>query len=91
MTIATAQDLTSRSNNPVNPPRNAAAVTPNDSTDLNFVTRALYIGTGGTLSVNMAETGDSVSYTVYDGQQIVISVARVRATGTTATGIVAQW
>ena len=91
MTTATAQDLNNRSNSPINPPRNAAAVTPSDGTDLGFVTRELYIGTGGTLSVNMADTGDAVSYTVYDGQSLSGQFARVRATGTTATGIVARW
>lgn len=91
MTTATAQDLQARSKNPINPPRSAAAVTPSDGTDLAFITNSLYIGTGGTVSVNMAETGDAVSYTVYDGQTLVGAFARVRATGTTATNIVAQW
>ncbi len=68
----------------------AAAVTPNDSTDLTFVTRALYVGAAGTVVVDMAESGTSISFVgVPAGTFLPIRAKRVRATGTTATSIVA--
>lgn len=73
------------------PAANAAAVTPSDSSDLTFSTRALFIGGAGNVSVNMATSGAAVVFAVGAGQILPIQVARVLATGTTATGIVALW
>lgn len=68
----------------------AAAVTPSDSTDLTFVTRGLYVGAGGDVSVDMAETGTSIVFVgVPTGTLLPVRVKRVRSTGTTATSIVA--
>ena len=68
----------------------AAAVTPSDSTDLTFVTRALYVGGAGTVVVDMAETGTTISFVgVPAGTFLPLRVKRVRATSTTATSIVA--
>lgn len=72
------------------PARNAAAVTPNDSTDLANTSRALSIGAAGTIAVDMVGIGDNVSLTVEAGI-LPLCVTRVRSTGTTATGIVALW
>ncbi|AXV15126.1 hypothetical protein CYG48_05075 [Neorhizobium sp. SOG26] len=67
----------------------AAAVTPNDNTDLTYTTRGLYVGVAGNISVVMAG-GETVTIPVQPGLH-PLSVSRVRATGTTATGIVAVW
>lgn len=72
--------------------RNAAVVTPNDSTDLSYVTRAVFVGTGGNLEVTMAGTGTAIVITgVPDGAFLPICVARILNTNTTATNIVAFW
>ena len=72
------------------PARNAAAVTPHDANDLAVVTRALWVGGDGDLSVILA--GDDDPVTIKGASQVVpIAVRRVRATGTTATDIVALW
>lgn len=73
------------------PAANAVAVTPNDTTDLGFVTRAIFCGGAGTIAVNMAATGANVSFTVAAGQILPIRVARILATGTSATNVVALW
>lgn len=91
MPISTATD------NSTNQPaglsaRNAAVVTPNDSTDLAEVTRGVFVGGAGNLNVNMAGTGTSLTITgVPAGAFLPISVARIRSTSTTATNIVAFW
>ncbi len=68
-----------------------AAVTPNDSTDLTFVSRGLWIGTTGDITVTMEEGGDLTFSAVPDGTLLPLRVSRVLATGTSATNIVAIW
>ncbi|SIS84845.1 spike base protein, RCAP_Rcc01079 family [Phaeovulum vinaykumarii] len=62
------------------------AITPSDSTDLARVTRALWVGQAGDLAV-VSAAGESVTLPNAEGL-IPIRVTRVRATGTTATGLV---
>jgi len=71
------------------PPSNALLVTPDDTTDLPFVSRALYIGTAGTLRV-LTLGGQDVTYQGVSGTK-VLRVSRVFATGTTAANIIAEW
>ena len=71
------------------PPANALAVAPSDTQDLPFVTRALYVGTGGHLRVLTLE-GQDVTYRNVSGTK-VLRATRVFQTGTTATDIVAEW
>lgn len=86
-----ATDLSNKSNNVVDPGSNAAAVTPNDSTDLTYTTRALFVGGAGNIAVTMAG-GQSVTFTgVTAGALLPIRVTRVLSTGTTATTITALW
>lgn len=73
---------------------NAVAVTPSDSTILP-ITRALYVGTGGTLVVVMADadtTSTTVTYTnVANGAILPIQVSKVYSTSTTASNILALY
>jgi hypothetical protein len=71
------------------PASHAFAVTPDDGTDLAVVTRGLYVGTGG--DVSLVLKGDAVPVTfvgVAGGTVLPLRVTRVRATGTTAADIV---
>jgi hypothetical protein len=70
------------------PADNAAAVTPSDSTDLAFTSRALYIGGAGNIVVTMAGGGDVTFTAVPAGSILPIRVSRVKSTSTTATSIV---
>jgi hypothetical protein len=73
----------------IHPARTALAVTPSDSADLTLIARALYVGGAGNLSVDTVG-GDTVSFVgVQAGSFLPVRVRRVRATGTTATNIVA--
>ena len=73
------------------PARDAAAVTPSDATDLTVMPRAIYVGGTGNLALRMAG-GQTVTLTgVQAGSLLPLRAARVLATGTTATGIVALW
>ena len=70
------------------PADNAAAVTPSDSTDLAFISRALYVGGAGNIIVTMAGGGDVTFSAVPAGSILPVRVTRVKATSTTATSIV---
>lgn len=61
-------------------------VTPSDAADLADVALALYVETGGSLSL-VTEAGQSRSVTVADFSMLPVGVRRVNATGTTAAGI----
>ena len=70
--------------------RRAVAVTPNDSTVIP-VCRALYIGTGGSLVVRMADDQNNVTFTNVPAGIFPVQVDRVLSTGTSASGIVALY
>lgn len=68
-------------------PQRAVAVTPSDSAVITAV--ALYVGTGGNLTVT-DNYGNNTTFTgVPGGTTLWIKATRVRATGTTAAAIVA--
>ncbi len=73
------------------PARDAATVAPNDATDLAVLPRAIYVGQTGDLSVRLAGGQTVVFRAVQAGSVLPVRAARVNATGTTATDIVALW
>lgn len=64
-------------------------VSPNDAADLNMATRALNVTTTGSVRVTTVQ-GDTSTVFIAAGVPFPIRVARIWATGTTATGIVAM-
>ena len=77
-----------------NPASAAKAVTTSDTVDLPLgECRALYVGTGGdvTLQVSGNPREDVLFSNVPSGFVLPVEAIRVKATGTTATGIVALY
>ena len=73
------------------PAERAIAVNPSNSINLPVVSRAIYVGTGGNITVLM-QGGDTVTIqNVADGTILPIRVSRVNATDTTASNIVSFW
>lgn len=73
------------------PARAGAVLTPDDAVDLAVVTRAVYVGGGGTLAVELAD-GDTVTFAgVPTGAVLPVRLKRLLATGTSASGIVGLW
>lgn len=66
-----------------------AVITPSDSADVAYVTRAVYLNIGGDLKVTTLG-GETVTMPLGAGWH-PIRLTRIWATGTTATGIVAGW
>ena len=68
------------------------AVTPSDSTDLTYSTcRAIYVGGDGDISL-VDGNGATIVFTgVTAGSILPVQTARINATGTTATSIIALY
>lgn len=67
-------------------------ITPNDNTDLPYITRGVYVGVTGDVSVVAAGNGATVVFAgVAGGTILPIQVTRIRATGTTSTSVVALY
>jgi hypothetical protein len=70
------------------PPSRAFSVTPSDGEDLALATRGLMVAVAGNVSV-VTTGGDTVTLpALQPGIQYAIRAARIRATGTTATGLI---
>jgi hypothetical protein len=73
------------------PPEHGLEIQPSDVEELPEVTRALYVGGAGALSVRM-KAGEMLTFSnVQAGSLLPLRLAQVRATGTTATGLVGLW
>jgi len=65
------------------PARVAFDITRSDSAELPYVTRGIYIGTGGNLHVRMVDGGDVTFKNVQSGTVLPIRVVQVYGSGTT--------
>jgi hypothetical protein len=75
----------------LSPAADGVAIVPSDTVDLPIAPRRLWIGGAGNVTINTL-AGRSLTYTaVPAGTYLQIRAARVFATGTTATNIVAEF
>jgi hypothetical protein len=70
------------------PGEDAEEVTPHNTNELGYVSRALYVGGAGDLTVLMLNDQVVTFSAVPAGSLLPIRVKRVNSTGTTATAIV---
>lgn len=71
------------------PARMAFAITPNDATDLPSAAKALYVGSGGDITIRTVAAAEDVTLrNVLSGSVLAIRIRAVRQTGTTATDLV---
>lgn len=63
-------------------------ITPNDTGELREVTRAVYVGQGGDLAVEMADGGSIVLRDLKPGVVYPLRLAKVLSTSTTAANVV---
>jgi hypothetical protein len=71
------------------PARLAYAITPNDNADLAAVTKALYVGASGDITLRaVGSDADVTLRNVAGGTVLAIRVAAIRITGTTASDLV---
>lgn len=76
--------------NPLGSASSLLAVVPHDVNELAAIPRALFVGTGGNITLRGADDSvDVVLKNIASGQQLDIQPRFIRATGTTATDLVA--
>lgn len=75
----------------VGPARSGQAVTPHDTNELTNVSRMLWVGGAGAMSVVLADGTTLLFSGIPAGTMLPIQAKQVRATGTTATLILALY
>jgi hypothetical protein len=74
------------------PATNAVAITPDDGNDFSFgQCRGLYVGVAGNVTLDTPNQTAVLHTAVPAGAVLPVAAVRVRATGTTASGIVAWY
>lgn len=87
-----ADQFSSRADTVTAPATRGTAVTPNDSAPLADLPKALWVGNGGTLVVRgPGDSGDVTLVGVPSGSVVPYRAHYVRATGTSASAIVALY
>lgn len=77
------------SDSPISPSRRGVTVTGDDNNNLSFVTKEIQATGAGNISVIMVDSPAAITIPFAAGEVRAIRVIRIRATGTTATGILA--
>ena len=73
------------------PATNAVDVVPNDGVPMANISRAIFVGQTGDISLEM-QSGQIVTFqNVQGGSILALRTLKVRQTGTTASGIVSLW
>lgn len=81
----------SMSDTAVSPSTRPYTITPSDTEELPETPKGLYVGTGGTVVLRGVNGAADVTYkNLGDGSYIAVRARYVRATGTTATDLVAE-
>lgn len=67
------------------------AITPNDTDPLPSIPKGIYVGTGGDVTLRGKDGAADVTYkNLADGSYIAVRALYVRATGTTASNMIAE-
>ena len=69
------------------PARAAFAITPSDTTPLDFLPKAILVGTTGTLVLKAIDSNADVTIGVVAGQILPLRAEFIRATGTSASNL----
>lgn len=87
----TTDVFANRADTPNGPSRAASAVTPHATNEIDPLPKALYIGTGGDVTLRAVDSAADVLYkNVPSGAYLFVRAQFVRAAGTTASNIVAE-
>jgi hypothetical protein len=67
------------------------AIVPHDTNEIAFYTKAIYVGSGGNVTLRSSKSTADVTYlNVPTGCYLTVCASHVRATGTTATGLISE-
>lgn len=74
------------------PASNGAAITPHATNALAFVTRAIWVGAAGDITLRLADASADITLIgVPAGTLLPLRASHVRATGTSAASLVGLW
>jgi hypothetical protein len=76
---------------PTRPAENGLAVTKSDSTQFDYYTRMIWVGTAGDVAVVMKAGNTVIVPSVPAGTMLPIEVSKILSTGTTGSGFVIFW
>ena len=87
-----SDSFTNNADAPYAPATSALVVTPHDTNALPDIPKALYVGTGGDVAMRgVRGSADQIWRNVASGTVLPFRAQYVRATGTTAAGILALY
>jgi hypothetical protein len=75
----------------ISPAENAVEIVPGDSAQMPHASRAVYVGQGGDLRVQMLGGGIVTFRDIPSGTLMPVRISRVFATGTDAAAILGLW
>lgn len=85
-----SDEFAAQSQTAATPSEHAFAVVPDDAAPLSAVPKYLYVGGGGTVVLRAVDSQvDTTFVNVPDGGYLYVRASHIRASGTTATDIVA--
>lgn len=71
--------------------RSPYPITPDDTAPLSLVPKGIFVGTGGDVTLRGVDSAVDVTYkNLPDASYIAVRASHVRATGTTATDLIAE-
>jgi hypothetical protein len=73
------------------PPEHAVEIAPSDTKILPHVTRALYVGGAGDVSLRMMSGAEVVLRGLQAGSLLPLRIDMVKSVGTSATGLIGFW
>lgn len=80
-----------RSDSAWGPARRSSPLAPHNTNPLPLVTKGIYVGTGGDVTLRAVDSAADVTYkNLADGSYIYVRASHVRATGTDATDLIAE-
>ncbi len=83
------QDKYRHSESVISPARNCFAITPSDDQKVSEVPKAIYVGTGGDIVLNLVDGDQDVHFrNVQNGTIIAVCPQFIRTSGTSASDIV---
>jgi hypothetical protein len=90
--MAATDTFASNTNALSTPPTKAFAITPNDSAELAFVTRSIWVGVGGDIVAIYRDDSAAVTLkNVPSGSRISGRFKQVNSTNTTATNLIGEY
>lgn len=85
----TRQPFEDFADTPTAPSLDCFAITPSDQDDLPAVTKAIYVGEGGSVVLRPVRGSNDVTFrNLPSGYVLDVRVSAIRATGTTATSLI---